>query len=109
MLEQIHWLGHDPFRRDGPQIACLDPYRLGQGHPKSEPIPEMAGLARIDLAFLPVSGGPVMAVDEAVEAASRIHPRVAIPMHVGSAPESMENATAFSERAPVEVVLLERE
>jgi len=30
MLEQIHWLGHDAFRIDGPQTIYFDPYRLGE-------------------------------------------------------------------------------
>lgn len=38
MLERIHWLSHDAFRIDGPQIIYLDPYRLGQGNPEADVI-----------------------------------------------------------------------
>jgi L-ascorbate metabolism protein UlaG (beta-lactamase superfamily) len=38
MLERIHWLSHDAFRIDGPQIIYLDPYRLGPGNPEADVI-----------------------------------------------------------------------
>ena len=38
MLERIHWLGHDAFRIDGPEIIYLDPYRLGAGNPTADVI-----------------------------------------------------------------------
>jgi len=207
MLERIHWLGHDAFRIDGPQIIYLDPYRLDQENPEADVIlithdhsdhcspedvakiqgqnttivtidaaaaqlhgdvqivkpgdsltvkgievkavpaynvdkfrspgtpfhsrpsghvgfivtldgqriyhagdtdhiPEMAGLGSIDVALLPVSGTFVMTSDEAVEAARTIDPGVAIPMHVGRGIGSLEDAQAFKQNAPVEVVIL---
>jgi L-ascorbate metabolism protein UlaG (beta-lactamase superfamily) len=210
MLERIHWLGHDAFRIDGPEIIYLDPYRLGAGNPKADVIlithdhsdhcspgdvgkiqgddtaivtvaasaakldgdihivkpgesvtvkgievqavsaynvnkfrspgvpfhpkesgyvgfiltldghrvyhagdtdhiPEMADLGEIDIALLPVSGTYVMTADEAVEAATTINPKVAIPMHVGRGIGSLVNAETFKEKAPVEVVILELE
>lgn len=210
MLERIHWLGHDAFWIDGPQIIYLDPYMLGTGDPKAdvilithdhgdhcspgdvakvqqedttvvtiaaaaaklkgdiqivEPgdsvtvkgveveavpaynvnkfrspgvpfhpkesghvgfvvtldgqriyhagdtdhIPEMADLGEIDIALLPVGGTYVMTADEAVEAAGTIQPKIAIPMHVGRTPETLEHARAFKENAPVEVVILDIE
>ena len=47
-------------------------------------IEEMETLGRIDLALLPVSGTYVMTADEAVEAARRISPALAVPMHWGA-------------------------
>jgi len=44
-------------------------------------IPEMGGLDIIDYALLPVSGGNVMDVEQAAEAAKIIKPAVVIPMH----------------------------
>jgi len=38
MLEQIHWLGHDTFRIDGPPTIYFDPYKLGRGNPKADVI-----------------------------------------------------------------------
>jgi L-ascorbate metabolism protein UlaG (beta-lactamase superfamily) len=45
-------------------------------------IPEMDAI-RADVVFLPVSGTYVMSAEEAVLAARKIMPRVAIPMHYG--------------------------
>ena len=71
-------------------------------------IPEMDGVAGVDVALLPVSGVYVMTAGEAAEAARRIQPRVAVPMHWGEHIGTREDAEAFAERAPVEVRLLER-
>ena len=46
-------------------------------------IPEMDAVAGVDVALLPVSGTYVMTAGEAAEAARRIQPRVAVPMHWG--------------------------
>jgi L-ascorbate metabolism protein UlaG (beta-lactamase superfamily) len=46
-------------------------------------IPEMADMD-CDIALLPVSGKYVMNADEAAEAAKRIKPKLAIPIHWGS-------------------------
>ena len=78
-------------------------------------IPEMAdrGLfqsaGEIDVAILPISGGPVMTADEAAEAVGTIRPRIAIPMHIGRHRGSQEDIDTFREKAPAEVVLLEME
>ncbi len=51
-------------------------------HPgDTEKIPEMKDLEDIDVAFLPIDGTYTMDVDEAVEAAKIIEPRIAIPIH----------------------------
>jgi L-ascorbate metabolism protein UlaG (beta-lactamase superfamily) len=36
LLEQIHWLGHDSFRIEGPIIIYLDPWRLSADLPKAD-------------------------------------------------------------------------
>lgn len=70
-------------------------------------IPAMGDLGEVDIALLPIGGGPVMTSDEATAAAGTIHPRVAIPMHVGRHRGSPEDIRTFQEKAPTEVVLLE--
>ena len=49
-----------------------------------------------------------MTAGEAAEAARRIQPRVAVPMHWGVHRGRRADAEAFAERAPVEVRILER-
>ncbi len=44
-------------------------------------IPEMSELGDVDTAFLPIGGTYTMDIDEAVEAALRIEPGLAVPMH----------------------------
>jgi L-ascorbate metabolism protein UlaG (beta-lactamase superfamily) len=71
-------------------------------------IPEMDSVAGVDVALLPVSGTYVMTAAEAAEAARRIQPRVAVPMHWGEHLGSEADAREFAARAPVEVQILER-
>ncbi len=71
-------------------------------------IPEMDAVAGVDVALLPVSGTYVMTPDEAAEAARRIAPRVAVPMHWGELIGTREDAVAFAELAPVEVTIMEK-
>lgn len=68
-------------------------------------IPEMESFD-VDIALLPVSGTYVMTVDEAVEAANIIQPKVAIPMHVGRGIGGLEMAEHFKQKSPVPVELL---
>jgi L-ascorbate metabolism protein UlaG (beta-lactamase superfamily) len=68
-------------------------------------IPEMKGL-QPDVALLPVSGTYVMTVDEAVEAAAAIKPRLAIPMHVGGPIGALSQADEFKRKATVPVTVL---
>ena len=70
-------------------------------------IPEMDVVTGVDVALLPVSETYVMTADEAAEAARRIQPRVAVPMHWGEHIGTYADATAFAERAPVEVRIME--
>lgn len=71
-------------------------------------IPEMDAVAGVDVALLPVSGVYVMTAAEAAEAARRIQPRVAVPMHWGDHLGSYADAEAFARRAPVEVRIMEK-
>jgi L-ascorbate metabolism protein UlaG (beta-lactamase superfamily) len=71
-------------------------------------VPEMDRVTGVDLALLPVSGVYVMTAQEAAEAARRIQPRVAVPMHWGEHIGSEADARDFAARAPVEVRILKR-
>jgi len=75
----------------------------------TDAIPEMSDI-RCDVALLPVSGVYVMTADEAVEAARRIRPRVAIPMHYGAGVAGgPDDAATFARLATVPVVVLQSE
>ncbi len=70
-------------------------------------IPEMDLVVGVDVALLPVSGTYVMTASEAAEAARRIQPVVAVPMHWGEHIGTRADAEEFAERAPVDVRILE--
>ena len=71
-------------------------------------IPEMDSVTGVDVALLPVSGVYVMTAQEAAEAARRIQPRVAVPMHWGSHIGTERDARTFADEAPVEVRIMEK-
>jgi L-ascorbate metabolism protein UlaG (beta-lactamase superfamily) len=74
-------------------------------------IPEMDNI-QADIALLPVSGKYVMTADEAVQAAQRVAPQVAVPMHYGAGVAgSIKDAKRFRDRlqGKVEVVILPQE
>jgi L-ascorbate metabolism protein UlaG (beta-lactamase superfamily) len=71
-------------------------------------IPEMDQAVGVDVALLPVSGTYVMTALEAVEAARRIAPKLAIPMHWGTVVGSRADAEEFARAAPVEVEIPEK-
>ncbi|MDI3339233.1 MAG: MBL fold metallo-hydrolase [Sphaerobacter sp.] len=66
-------------------------------------IPEMDEIGPVDYAFLPVSGTYVMTAEEAAEAARRVQPSVAIPVHYGSVVGSVADAQRFAELVPDQV------
>jgi len=66
-------------------------------------IPEMDEVGPVDYAFLPVSGKYVMTAEEAAEAARRVQPSIAIPIHYGVAVGSVEDARRFAELVPDQV------
>ena len=59
-------------------------------------IPEMDSVVGVDVALLPVSGTYVMTAEEAAEAARRIQPRLAVPMHWGEHIGTRADAEAFA-------------
>lgn len=71
-------------------------------------IPEMDAVVGVDVALLPVSGTYVMTAGEAAEAARRIQPRLAVPMHWGEHIGTRADAEAFTERATVATRILDR-
>lgn len=92
------WVGYDLTIR-GERL-----YHSGD----TDVIPEMDQVTGVDVALLPVSGVYVMTPGEAAEAARRIQPKVAVPMHWGEQLGTREDAQAFADKAPVEVRILER-
>ena len=74
-------------------IVTLDGCRIYHAG-DTDLIEEMAGF-NADIALLPVSGTYVMTAGEAVEAAKRIKPKVAIPMHYGTIIGSEQDALQF--------------
>lgn len=74
----------------------------------TDAIPEMDDI-EADIALLPVGGTYTMTADEAAEAANRIKPRVAVPMHYNAIVGSGRDAQRFSDLCQVEVVILSQE
>lgn len=72
-------------------------------------IPEMNGL-KADVVILPVGGTYTMTAEEAAQAADRIGPEVAIPVHCGDLVGTMDDARRFRElcRVPVDIKPVER-
>lgn len=68
-------------------------------------IPEMDDI-RADIALLPVGGTYSMTAGEASQAANRIKPKVAIPMHHSAIVGSVKDAERFRDLCEMEVVIL---
>jgi L-ascorbate metabolism protein UlaG (beta-lactamase superfamily) len=64
---------------------------------------------KADIALLPVGGTYTMTADEAAQAANRIKPRVAVPMHYNAIVGSGRDAQRFSDLCEMEVVILSQE
>jgi L-ascorbate metabolism protein UlaG (beta-lactamase superfamily) len=92
------WVGYDVNVR-GERL-----YHSGD----TDVIPEMDSVTGVDVALLPVSGVYVMTAQEAAEAARRIQPGVAVPMHWGSHIGTERDARTFADEAPVEVRIMEK-
>ncbi|MFQ6001401.1 MAG: MBL fold metallo-hydrolase [Anaerolineae bacterium] len=69
-------------------------------------IPEMDEI-KADIALLPVGGTYTMTAEEAAQAAERINPQVAIPMHYGEIVGSRADAEKFKRLCSCEVRILE--
>ncbi len=76
----------------------------------SDLIPEMEKI-KADIALLPVSGTYVMTAEEAVQAALKINPKVAVPMHYGAIVGTQSDAQKFAEKLAgrIPVTILEKE
>ncbi|OQY23785.1 MAG: Zn-dependent hydrolase [Anaerolineaceae bacterium 4572_32.1] len=72
-------------------------------------IAEMEGF-EVDIALLPVSGTYVMTAEEAAEAARRIGPKIAVPMHYGAGVAGTRaDAERFARLYDGKVLILEKE
>jgi L-ascorbate metabolism protein UlaG (beta-lactamase superfamily) len=91
------WVGYDLNIR-GERL-----YHAGD----TDVIPEMDQVSGVDMALLPVSGTYVMTAEEAAEAARRIQPRLAVPMHWGEHIGTEADAHRFAELTPVPVAIME--
>lgn len=69
-----------PKGRDNGFVLTMDGLRIYIAG-DTEDIPEMAGIKDIDIAFLPVNQPYTMTVDQCVNAANMIAPKVLIPYH----------------------------
>ncbi|OHA45865.1 MAG: hypothetical protein A3A80_04295 [Candidatus Terrybacteria bacterium RIFCSPLOWO2_01_FULL_44_24] len=68
-------------------------------------IPEMSNI-KCDVALLPIGGTYTMDVKEAVEAASVINPKLAVPMHYGFVVGKKEDGDMFKQKSTVPVELM---
>jgi L-ascorbate metabolism protein UlaG (beta-lactamase superfamily) len=91
------WVGYDVNVR-GERL-----YHAGD----TDVIPELDEVSGVDVALLPVSGTYVMTAEEAAEAARRIQPRVAVPMHWGQHIGTVDDARRFAQLTPVPTVIME--
>lgn len=71
-------------------------------------IPEMSDI-ECDIALLPVSGTYVMTVEEAVDAARILRPKIVVPMHYGAGIGTGEDGQRFAERYEGQTVVLQPE
>src|ERR671933_1141638 len=92
------WVGYE-LRVGGERL-----YHSGD----TDVIPEMDSVTGVDVALLAVSGVYVMTPGEAAEAARRIQPRMAVPMHWGDGIGTRADAEAFADMAPVEVRIMDK-
>jgi len=69
-------------------------------------IPEMSALKDIDVAMLPVSGTYVMTAEEAADAANKIMPKIAVPMHYGSIVGTNADAEKFRKLCKCKVEIM---
>jgi L-ascorbate metabolism protein UlaG (beta-lactamase superfamily) len=75
----------------------------------TDEIPEMATIAGVDVALVPVSGTYVMTAAEAIKACQAIRPKLAIPMHYGAIVGAAADAEAFKKGATCRVEVLKPE
>ena len=114
---------------DGIKIEAVPAYNINKTfHPKSngwigvvmivngkriyhagdtDHIPEMNNFKNIDVALLPVSGTYVMTAEEAADAANKIMPKVAVPMHYGAIIGTNADAEKFKRLCRCKVEILD--
>jgi L-ascorbate metabolism protein UlaG (beta-lactamase superfamily) len=95
--KEENWLG---------LIVNLDGQRIYYAG-DTDAIPEMADLADIDLALMPVGGTYTMTAAEAAEALGTFNPRQAVPYHWGDIVGEENDAEAFKAAAACEVTILQ--
>jgi L-ascorbate metabolism protein UlaG (beta-lactamase superfamily) len=74
---------HPKERKDNGYILTFGDVRLYAAG-DTEPIPEMANLGRIDIAFLPMNQPYTMTPEQAAAAAKTIRPKILYPYHFGT-------------------------
>lgn len=74
---------HPKERKDNGYILGIGNLRIYVAG-DTEPIPEMSGLGRIDIAFLPMNLPFTMTPEQVAEAACVIRPRILYPYHFGN-------------------------
>src|SRR3989442_608875 len=98
LVDAVEWLGHSGFKvRAGRATIYIDPYRVGKA-------------PRADLILI-THGHYDHFSPQAAEAARRIQPQVAVPMHWGEHIGTREDAEAFAARLagePVEARIMEK-
>ncbi|MCX6748400.1 MAG: MBL fold metallo-hydrolase [Candidatus Pacearchaeota archaeon] len=87
------------------EVSGVKIYHAGD----SDLIPEMGDLGKINIALLPVGGLYTMDAEQASQAAIKIKPEIAVPMHYGDIIGTKEDALRFQELCEneVEVQVLE--
>lgn len=89
-------------------IAAIDGIRIYHAG-DTDLIPEMEDYTS-DIALLPVSGTYVMTAEEAAQAALRIKPKIAVPMHYGDIVGTDADARKFKDllKDKIDVILLRK-
>jgi L-ascorbate metabolism protein UlaG (beta-lactamase superfamily) len=90
------WMGY---------IVTVDGFRIYHCG-DTDVIPEMENV-KPDVALLPVGGTYTMTVPQAADAASKISPKVAVPMHCGDIVGTLDDRESFRKSAKVPVVILD--
>src|SRR5512136_869722 len=118
-IEAVPAYNTSKFRAPGkpfhPQVDGKVGFVLGMGGIRiyhagdTDEIPEMAKVAGVDVALLPVSGTYVMTAAEAITACQAIRPKLAIPMHYGAIVGEAADAEIFKKGAACRVEILKPE
>ena len=91
-----------PKGRDNGYILTLDGFRIYIAG-DTEDIPEMANIKDIDVAFLPCNQPYTMTVDQVVNAAKIIKPKVLFPYHYNDTPVHQINMKLYGSGIDVRI------